>query len=257
MAEVIPTSLGTDLGGDNDEFLPSWLVSLESESENDDEFLPSWLVLLESESEQGKLEQIDSVTEEFINMATSKENQEGDFVTVMQTELRKHESPNFGYNDYYRRGDPRGGPVAPPKELTEMTVNEVSAWQVASNPPGKGTSAAGAYQIINKTLKGLIRIMGLTGDELFSTELQDEMSLVLMKGRGLDRFLSGKTDRDTFANEMAKEWASLPVLKPTQRGSRTIDVGESYYKGDGVNQAFKGEGKFEAYQEVYALVGVQ
>jgi len=226
--------------------LPEWFVIAINKEQVQD--LPDWF-----KRAIGEEQTVAEMPEEMVNRADSRGRQEGNFTTTMMAEIRSHESPNHGYNDYFGRGFSRG-PVAPPKSLTEMTVNEVSAWQVASNPPGNDTSAAGAYQIINRTLKDLIRTMNLTGDELFSLDLQDQMAVTLMKRRGLDRFLSGKIDGATFAAGMAREWASLPVLKPDRRGGREISVGQSYYTGDGVNKAFQGKKQLEEYRELYALV---
>jgi hypothetical protein len=51
-----------------------------------------------------------------------------------------------------------------------------------------------------------------------------------MKGRGLDLYLRGSIDEYAFCNNLAKEWASLPVVSGPKRGS-------SYYGGDGLNKA--------------------
>ena len=147
-----------------------------------------------------------------------------------------------------------------------MTLQEVSKWQIDSNPPGPGTSAAGAYQITNPTLKELIEEMGLTGDELFDLPMQDRMSLHLMRRRGLEKFLAGEMDRESFAEGMAKEWASFPVLRDTTRRVKNKNTGvytnipvlrgASYYANDGINKAFKGDkGAFERYESLYHTAG--
>ncbi len=233
MAEFIPAWLGKALGGKNDESLPSWLS-------------------LALEEKRASFETVDMPAE---TETRAMNKGSGDFTQRMMTEIRSHESPNHGYTDYFGRGFTRG-PVAPPKDLNLMTVREVSDWQIAANPPGNDTAAAGAYQIINKTLNGLIGSMGLTGDELFDEALQDRMAISLMKGRGLDKFLAGTLDGDSFANKMAREWASLPVLKEDRRGRRTISIGQSYYTGDGVNKAFEGTQQLSEYKELYALADI-
>lgn len=79
------------------------------------------------------------------------------------------------------------------RNLTSMTIDEIMALQqqMLANPEnralygdGKGSSALGAYQIVGKTLAGLKGSMGLTGTELFSPELQDQMAMRLVAGRG-------------------------------------------------------------------------
>jgi len=233
MAENIPAWLGKALAGKNNEFLPSWLSQA-----------------LESKVSELMVEELDeNMPEEMETRAMNKS--EGDFTARMMAEVRSHESPRHGYNDYFGRGFTRG-PFAPPKDLTTMTVDEVSAWQVVSNPAGNDTSAAGAYQIINGTLVDLKEKMNLSGDELFDLALQDKMARFLMERRGLSKFLAGSMDGDTFAAGMAREWASLPVLKPDRRGSRDIEIGQSYYRGDGVNQAFSGAKAFDSYKNLYS-----
>lgn len=96
-----------------------------------------------------------------------------------------------GYNETLDYGDWTGGDV----NLVGMTLNEVLALQArmlsypanrAKHGNGKGSSAVGRYQIVSKTLRGLIEEMGLSGNELFSPELQDQMADRLIDRRGRD-----------------------------------------------------------------------
>ena len=146
-----------------------------------------------------------------------------------------------GYVDYYR-----GVSFPPPRPLTEMTIDEVLDWQAAANPPGPGTAAAGRYQIIEQTLRGLKRQMDLTGDERFDPAMQDRMAFELMLGRGWDRFARGTLGARDFALSLAKEWASLPVLDTARGAHRLVHRGQSYYAGDGVNKALADADSFEA-----------
>lgn len=107
--------------------------------------------------------------------------------------------------------------------FTGMTINEVLAWQ--NNDPGN--SAAGRYQIIEKTLRGLKNEMGLSGNEKFDQDMQDKMAGVLMERRGLSKFLNGDMSESQFMRNMSMEWASLPKDM----------AGKSYYHGDGLNKA--------------------
>lgn len=231
--------------------LPSWFFDVKKEDVVTS--LPSWFININDPLKTAEGAIVEEIPQEVETRAMNKG--EGDFTEKMMAEIRSHESPNYGYSDYFGRGFNRG-PFTPPKDLTTMTVNEVLSWQVSSNPPGPDTAAAGAYQIIRPTLMGLVKSMGLSGDELFDKDLQDRMAISLMKGRGLDKFLAGTMDGDSFANKMAREWASLPVLKEDRRGRRSIAIGQSYYTGDGVNKAFKGEKALEQYRELYALADI-
>lgn len=223
--------------------LPSWFLDIKKE--NEATTLPSWFFDLHAP------DKVEEVQKETLELPRTKA-QEGTFTTQLMSTIRDTEAPRFGYDSWYGRGT-NAGPAAPSNPPTRMTLREVLEWQVANNPAGLETAAVGAYQIINKTLKGLVLKMGLTGDELFDNDLQDRMALVLMERRGLSKFLSGALDGDSFANKIAREWASLPVLKEDRRGRRTIAIGQSYYRGDSINKSLLGPKRLEVYKELYSL----
>lgn len=125
-----------------------------------------------------------------------------------------------------------------PKPLIEHTLDELVAaqrkwpknWRVASG-------AAGAYQIIRATLSGLIAELKLPGSLKFTPELQDRLGYHLLKRRGYERFDATTMSLKAFGNELAKEWASFPVLTDTKGAHRDVKRGQSYYAGDGINKA--------------------
>lgn len=124
----------------------------------------------------------------------------------------------------------------PTKPLTQMTIQEVLDWQ-ESIDASQNSEAAGFYQIMEDTLRGynndrtvgpgnpLYSRAGLSAGDLFSPINQDKMAIVLLEGRGLTRFLNGELSREQFANNLANEWASLPLVT----GPNT---GRSKYAGD-------------------------
>lgn len=116
-----------------------------------------------------------------------------------------------------------------PAKLTTMTVGEVMAWQDKVVKAGAESSAAGAYQIIRKTLRTLVT-QGFSPSDTFNARTQDAMATQLLMGRGLARYMRGEVSAEWFANEVAKEWASLPLVSGK-------NVGKSYYDGDGLNHA--------------------
>ena len=76
------------------------------------------------------------------------------------------------------------------------------------------SSAMGAYQILSKTVEGLVKNLKLdTSKVIFTPEIQDKLALSLLKGRGVDTYLSNpkKVNLTTVQNNLAKEWASLPT----------------------------------------------
>jgi uncharacterized protein (TIGR02594 family) len=114
--------------------------------------------------------------------------------------------------------------------FTRMSIADVLRWQDEFVRRGSESSAVGRYQVIRKTLRGVIRELGVGSNELYSKELQDRIALHLMKGRKLDGFLAGRITRNRFGTLLAMEWASLPVLE----GPKT---GQSFYAGVGSNAA--------------------
>jgi len=117
----------------------------------------------------------------------------------------------------------------PKRPLTTMTVDEVLAWQdrIDRFYPSE---AAGRYQIMEDTLRKLAPEAGIPGSALFNEETQDALAMQLLLRRGLEKYLAGKMSAEAFANELAKEWASLPVVTGEKKG-------RSYYAGDGLNKS--------------------
>lgn len=122
----------------------------------------------------------------------------------------------------------------PERPLTEMTVAEVIAWQRTVVNRGARSSAAGAYQFIRKTLAGL----GLPQDRLFDELCQDEAAMILLDRRGWAKCEAGQMSVDAFADQLAREWASFPVMADQKGQQRRVKRGESYYAGDGLNAAY-------------------
>jgi muramidase (phage lysozyme) len=133
-----------------------------------------------------------------------------------------------GYNQVYG-----GSKISTPKPLTTMTIAEVMEWQRQSIAAGSASSAAGRYQILRGTLSDLVKAGYARTSDLFNATTQDKLAIALMERRGLSDYQSGRISETTFANNLAKEWASLPVVT----GSK---AGRSYYDGDGLNSALTG-----------------
>lgn len=134
-----------------------------------------------------------------------------------------------------------------PKPLTSMTINEVIADgpRRSNDHSGgvEGSSAAGRYQFMQKTLAGLKASTGLSSGELMSPDMQDRLGYQLLLQRGYKAFMAGSISLVEFAKRIAMEWASFPVLATTvtnrKKGNGLITVrrGQSYYAGDGQNHA--------------------
>lgn len=117
----------------------------------------------------------------------------------------------------------------PKKKLVEMTVREVLAWQ-DSIDPFYMSEAAGKYQIMEDTLRGLYAEAGVGLDELFNPANQDKLAAQLLRRRGLKKYLAGQISDEAFANNLAHEWASLPMVTGPKKG-------RSVYSGDGLNKS--------------------
>ncbi len=140
-------------------------------------------------------------------------------VDALKNLIGHHESGN-DYNRVYGAGVKR---IA----VTDMSVNEVLAWQRDYVKNGSPSSAIGKYQIVQDTLRGLKTEMGLTGNEKMDGALQERMFMHLANRRGLSDYLSGKITQERMMLNLSQEWASLPKN----------DSGRSYYHGDGLNRA--------------------
>ena len=105
------------------------------------------------------------------------------------------------------------------KQLTSMTINEVLQYQ---NSRGTNMKAAGKWQIMPNTLRGLKKSMNLTGDELFTPEMQDRMAFELAMNRKGYRQFANATGDEKLAlmgaaqNDLAKEWASMPMANDAE-----------------------------------------
>lgn len=137
-----------------------------------------------------------------------------------------------GFDQVYGRSK-----IHPHRPITGMTLKEVRDWQQRSVEAGSESSAAGRFQIIRRTLDRLVATGAASWGDLFNKETQIRLAIALMKGRGLNDFVAGKLSAKAFANNLAKEWASMPVVTPIQGRWRRVMPGETYYAGDGLNKA--------------------
>jgi muramidase (phage lysozyme) len=141
--------------------------------------------------------------------------------------------------------------------ITELTLASLLAKQ---DMWGRmwGSSAAGRYQIMPTTLRSLIADMKLSGNELFSPDMQDLLAFKLLERRGYNSFVGGIASTIGFALQLAQEWASLPVLAPVQGAHIKLQRGQSYYENDGLNHAGVAPEQVEAVlAQVKALAAAQ
>jgi len=139
--------------------------------------------------------------------------------------IREHEARN-SYDIVWGGIRPKH---RPPKRLSDMTIGEVLNWQDSIDHLYM-SEAAGGYQILVDTLRGIYAGAGLTLNDKFSPDNQDLLAVYLLKQIGLSRYLRGETEPAEFANKVATVWASFPNVSGPNKG-------RSVYAGDGLNKA--------------------
>ena len=122
----------------------------------------------------------------------------------------------------------------PPVPITELTVGEVLDWQDSIDTKYM-SEASGEWQFMEDTLRGLYREAGVALSEPFDGRTQKRLAVALLRRRGLDEYLDGRIAAEKFAQNLAKEWASLPAITVDRKGRSAS--GQSYYAGDGLNKA--------------------
>ncbi|MCZ4076294.1 hypothetical protein [Agrobacterium sp. LMR679] len=109
------------------------------------------------------------------------------------------------------------------------------------------SSAAGRYQFMRATLQGIAKeVPSIDGRTIFSGGLQNRLGYYLLLRRGYADFISGKLNLVQFGLNLAKEWASFPVLSDTKGAHRQVLRGQSYYAGDGLNKSLVKPERVEA-----------
>lgn len=106
-----------------------------------------------------------------------------------------------------------------PKEipLTDMTIREVLTYQKGMLRAGNESSAAGKYQVVSKTLKGLVD-SGVVGmNDKYDEATQDKIANALLEGRGYKDYLEGRMPLDKFLVGLGKEWEIIKVNPSLRR----------------------------------------
>ncbi|MGN8170494.1 hypothetical protein [Agrobacterium sp. 22117] len=131
--------------------------------------------------------------------------------------------------------------------ITKMTLGDLidaqknwgnKTWVKQNWGYSTSSSASGAYQFMRDTLIGICKeVPTLRGDVLFSESLQKRLGYYLLLRRGYQDYVDGRLSIVAFGLNLAKEWASFPVLSATHGQHRDVKRGQSYYAGDGLNKA--------------------
>jgi hypothetical protein len=147
--------------------------------------------------------------------------------------IASKESGKVGYDAANRgiAGDtPRGYPG-----LSKLTVGQVMDLQAKTSP--RVLFAAGKYQIIPDTLKGLVAMGAAKRSDVFDAATQDKLAMVLINRR-LDLAKKAGNTPEMQQLELAKEFASIAVpIDVVNIFGKRIKAGQSYYEGDAKNTA--------------------
>ena len=130
----------------------------------------------------------------------------------------------------------RGG-----KKVSELTVAEIQEYQSITDPNNEDRLfTVGKYQAIPDTFNQAVEGLGLSGDTVFTPEVQERVGMYLVseKRPKVGQFLRGEGDVSTDAAmlELAKEFASIPVPTAIAKGTygswpkTDLVAGDSFYK---------------------------
>lgn len=125
-----------------------------------------------------------------------------------------------GYDQVYY-----GVKLAPPRPITSMTIEEVLAWQRIASRTAV-SSAAGRYQVIRATLKGVVKSGTVRLSDPFDPATQDRIGRYLLRQTGYRDGLA----TEAIANRIAGVWAALPKVSGP-------GAGDSVYEGVADNHA--------------------
>lgn len=146
-----------------------------------------------------------------------------------------------GYDTIYANAQKRVAAFKA-RPITKRTIAE---W-ISDGKRGQASSAAGRYQFMQATLKSLMTELGLRGSEVMTPDMQDRLGFHLLKRRGYDKYVAGSMSLQSFALNLSKEWASLPVLSAVTGAHRLLKRGQSYYAGDSLNKSLVTPERVEA-----------
>lgn len=148
-------------------------------------------------------------------------NDSGNVPKELLDAIASGEATKAGYDTIYG-----GAKVKPDKPVSQMTVEEVLAYQQKLKDSGSASTAVGRYQFLKKTLQGLLDQGVVKGSDKFDGRTQDKLAAALLnQGKGnLKDFQSGKVTAAQFQDHVAGIWAS--VKNSSGRGT---------YDGDGLN----------------------
>lgn len=157
--------------------------------------------------------------------------------------ISKYESGKAGYNAYNKGtiGNKMIGSDVP-IDFSKMTISQfLERGKLKAGDPNR-LFAIGKYQIIPKTMEGLVKKLKLDPDTTYlDADTQDKLfanGLVGSVRKKVDAYIKGVSDdRDAAILELSQEFASVGIPYDMTINGKTLKRGESYYSGKGGNIA--------------------
>jgi hypothetical protein len=145
--------------------------------------------------------------------------------------MASNEESRRGYDSYYNDFQ-SDHPARPDKPLSQMTLDEVYAYQdklhrATREKDGQGNTPVGRYQFTKSTLQEAQRRLGVSSDHVFDQVLQDALADNLLNRRGFDKYANGEISASRFHGNLANEWASIEHRDPVTgkyRPGKTTEV---------------------------------
>lgn len=162
---------------------------------------------------------------------------------ALASNISKYESGKAGYNAYNK--GTVGNKMIPsdkPIDFSKMTISEYLRRGALETGDPDRLFAVGRYQIIPKTMRGLIEKLKIDPEKTYldppTQDLLFTKGLTKALRKQVDDYITGKSDdKDAAILELAKEFASVGVPYDMQVGKKQLKKGDSYYSGVGGNKA--------------------
>jgi hypothetical protein len=125
------------------------------------------------------------------------------------------------------------------KPLSQYTIGEIQQFQSRPRDSVGQLWATGRYQIIPKTLNGLVSSLGLSKSDIYNKDVQDKMGYELLIERpAIKNYIQGlnedtKENAEKASMEVAKIWSSVGVPYAVQGRNRFVQKDQSFYYGGG------------------------
>jgi muramidase (phage lysozyme) len=154
-------------------------------------------------------------------------------------------------DDYNKCNKTKGGL----KVVNDVKVVELTIAEIQKKQEDRDVFAVGRYQLIPNTLNAAVTSLSLDTSKKLDEEMQDKIFdeyLIKVKRPKIIAYLEGQGTVEDAMYSSAQEWASIGVEKGKRisdkvtkdkkgkvisREERYAEGGESYYAGDGLNNA--------------------